>query len=288
MNGDPDANALRLAIAAVRHGGGARQLAVQVRREGPDTIRILYEQLASDLSDDIETEAQLLEAEGVGAMVLGHERYPSTLASLRQAPPALFYLGNRELLAMRSVGMCGSRQATAQGLGAARACGEEAARCGLAVVSGYARGVDTEAHAGALDTEGCTIMVLAEGIRRFKTKRWLASRQHDPHQIAVVSQFPPIQPWSVGAAMTRNGLIVGLSLGLVVIEAGESGGTLAAGMQALDTGRTVFALEFKNDMPPGNKILIDRGAVPVHSRSQLRGRFQQLLSGDHVGQLRLV
>ena len=88
--------------------------------------------------------------------------------------------------------------------------------------------------------------------------------------------------------MTRNAVIVGLSLGLVVIEAGESGGTLAAGMQALDMGRPVFALEFKSEMPPGNKILLDRGAVPVRSRSQLRERLQQLLSGDHAGQLRLV
>ena len=281
-------DALRFAVAAIRHGGGARQLAVQVRRDGPDVIRVLYEQLARDLRDDVDAEAQLLEAEGVGAMVLGRERYPPMLASLRQAPPAFFYLGNSELLAMPSIGMCGSRRTTDQGLSAARACGEDGARCGLAVISGYARGVDTEAHAGALDTEGRTIMVLAEGIRRFKAKRWLASRTHDPRQVAVVSQFPPMQPWSVGAAMTRNAVIVGLSLGLVVIEAGESGGTLAAGMQALDMGRPVFALEFKNDMPPGNKILISRGAVPVHSRSQLRERLQQLLSADHAGQLRLV
>ena len=288
MNSAPDVDTLRLAVAAVRHGGGARQLAVQVRRDGPEVIRVLYEQLARDPRDDIEAEAQLLEAGGAGAVVLGHERYPSMLASLRQAPPALFYLGNSELLAMPSIGMCGSRHATDQGLGAARACGEEAARCGLAVISGYARGVDTEAHAGALDTEGRTIMVLAEGIQRFKAKRWLAPRTHDPHQVAIVSQFPPTQPWSVRTAMTRNAVIVGLSLGLVVIEAGESGGTLAAGMQALDMGRPVFALEFKSEMPPGNKILLDRGAVPVRSRGQLRERLQQLLSGDHAGQLRLV
>lgn len=288
MNGDPDGDTLRLAIAAVRHAGRVRELAVQVRRDGSGVIRVFYEQLPHDLREAVETEAHLLEAEAAGAIVLGHERYPSMLASLRQSPLALFYLGNSELLAMPSVGMCGSRHATDQGLSAARACGEEAARCGLAVISGYARGVDTEAHAGALDTGGCTILVLAEGIRRFKAKRWLASRTHDPRQVAVISQFPPRQPWSVDAAMRRNAVIVGLSLGLVVIEAGVSGGTLAAGMQGLDIGRPVFALEFKNDMPPGNKILIDRGAVPIRSRDHLRQRFQQLLSGDHAGQLRLV
>jgi predicted Rossmann fold nucleotide-binding protein DprA/Smf involved in DNA uptake len=83
-------------------------------------------------------------------------------------------------------------------------------------------------------------------------------------------------------------VIIGLSLGLVVIEARDNGGTLAAGLQALDERRPVLALEFREDMPQGNKILLDRGAVPVRSRSQLTERLQQLLSGNHPGQLTLT
>jgi DNA processing protein len=282
------ADTLRLAVAIVRYGHGPRRLARQLRQQGPQAAHDLYERLTGDQRDDVDCEAQALRASGVDAMLLGLEGYPAILASLQHAPPVLFYQGNESLLGHRSIGICGSRNASDQGLSAAHACGGEIARCDLVVVSGYARGVDTEAHAAALDAGGRTVMVLAEGIARFKIKRWLASRAHDQLQTTVVSQFPPSQTWSAGAAMNRNDVIIGLSLGLVVIEAGESGGTLAAGLQALDQRRPVLALEFHQDMPPGNKILLDKGAVPVRSRSQLRERLRQLLAGNLPGQPTLV
>ena len=288
MRTELDVGTLRLALAVVRYGHGPRRLASQLRQQGPQAVHPLYEQLTAEQRDDIDGEAQALRASGVDAMLLSLGSYPAILASLRQAPPVLFYQGNGGLLGLRSIGICGSRDASGQGLSAAHACGEEISKCGLVVVSGYARGVDTEAHTAALDTGGSTVMVLAEGIARFKVKRWLASRSHDPMQAAVVSQFPPSQTWSAGGAMTRNDVIIGLSLGLVAIEAGETGGTLAAGLRALDQQRPVLALEFRQDMPPGNKILLDRGAVPVRSRSQLRERLHQLLAGELPGQRSLM
>jgi len=281
-------DALRLAVAVVRFGHGPRRLSSQLRLQGAQAALSLYEQLTVDQRDNVEHEAQALESSGIGAVLLSLGNYPAILASLRLAPPVIFYQGNFALLGMRSIGICGSRDASSQGLGAARACGEEIASRGLVVVSGYARGVDTEAHAASLGAGGQTVMVLAEGIARFTVKRWLAAKQHDPLQVAVVSQYPPSQTWTAGGAMTRNDVIIGLSLGLVVIEAGETGGTLAAGLRALDERRPVLTLEFREDMPPGNKILLDRGAVPVRSRSQLRERLQQLLAGNHPGQSTLV
>jgi len=281
-------DALRLALAVVRYGHGPRRLASRLREQGPQAAQALYGQLTADQRADVDSEARALHASGVDAMLLSLGSYPASLASLRQAPPVLFCQGDGGLLAMRSIGICGSRDASGQGLSAARACGEEMARCGLVVVSGYARGVDTEAHAAALDAGDGTVMVLAEGIARFKVKRWLASRSHDPLQVAVVSQFPPGQTWTAGGAMSRNDVIIGLTLGLVVIEAGEAGGTLAAGLRALDEQRPVLALEFSQDMPQGNKILLDHGAVAVRSRNQLRERLRQILAGNHPGQPTLV
>ena len=288
MRAELEVDALRLAVAVVRYGHGPRRFAGQLRQQGPKAAHALYGQLTADQRDDVDGEARALEAGGVGAVLLGRGGYPKILASMRQAPPALFYRGDEGLLGRRSIGICGSRDASSQGLSAARACGEEIARCGLVVVSGYARGVDTEAHAAALDAGEATVMVLAEGIARFKVKSWLASRPLDPQHVAVVSQFPPSQTWTAGGAMSRNDVIIGLSLGLVVIEAGEAGGTLAAGLRALDEQRPVLALEFSQDMPQGNKILLDHGAVPVRSRSQLRERLLQLLAGNHPGQPALM
>lgn len=284
MRTELDVDTLHLAVAVVRHGHGPRRLASQLRQQGLQAACAVYEQLTADRREDVDREARALQAVVVSAVLLGLDGYPRILTSLRQAPPALFYQGNGGLLGMRSIGICGSRDASSQGLRAARACGEEIARCGLVVVSGYARGVDTEAHAAALDAGDGTVMVLAEGIMRFKVKHWLASRPQGSLHIAVVSQFPPSQTWTTGGAMSRSNVIIGLGLGLVVIEAGEAGGTLAAGLRALDEHRPVLALEFSQDVPEGNKILLDHGAVPVRSRSQLRERLQQLLAGNHPGQ----
>lgn len=288
MRTEPDVEVLRLAITVVRHGHGPRRVAGQVRQQGSQAVRNLYDGLTAEQRYDVDDAAQALETTGVVAVLLGLGSYPALLASLRQAPPVLFLQGNIDLLGMPSIGICGSRDASTQGLNAAHACGEEIARCGLVVVSGYARGVDTEAHTAALDVGGRTVMVLAEGIARFKAKRWLATRSHGPLQVAAVSQFPPNQTWSVAGAMNRNAVIIGLSLGLVVIEARDTGGTLAAGLQALDERRPVLVLEFSQDMPQGNKILIRHGAIPVRGREQLRERLRQLLAGNLPGQPTLV
>jgi DNA processing protein len=276
---------LRLAVTAARYGRGQRRLAGQLRERGGDAVEALYLQLTPAQQEDIAGDVQALEAGGVDAVLLGTDRYPLALASMRHAPPVLFHRGNCELLGKPAISICGSRDASDQGLSLASACGQEIARRGLVVVSGYARGVDTAAHAGALDAGGQTVMVLPEGIGRFKVHRWLATRTYDSWQLTVVSQFPPAQRWTAGAAMSRNSVIIGLSLGLVVIEAGETGGTLAAGLSALDERRPVLALDFGQETPPGNRILLNSGAMPVRSRGELTKLLHQLRSGEHPGQL---
>ncbi len=281
-------DALRLAMAVVRPGNGPRRVASELRQHGIRAAFGIYEQLSDSERDDVERDALKLETAGARAVLLGQSGYPPLLASLRQAPPVLFCLGSASVLETTSIGVCGSREASLQGLAAARACGEEIAGYGLSIVSGYARGVDAEAHAAALDAACSTTMVLPEGIARYKPRSWLSSRSYDPAQVAVVSQFPPGQTWSAGAAMSRNSVIIGLSLALVVIESGETGGTLAAGRQALNEKRPVITLEFRKDMPAGNKILLDQGAIPVRNREQLRTLLRQIVAGSQPGQQTLI
>jgi DNA processing protein len=104
--------------------------------------------------------------------------------------------------------------------------------------------------------------------------RWLRIKREfknsfDAQRILVVSQFHPAQTWASYAAMARNHVIFGLGRALVVIEAGEKGGTLAAGREALKLGRPVFALSFDKGTPLGNRMLIEAGARPVSSRHEL-------------------
>jgi DNA processing protein len=205
-----------------------------------------------------------------------------------QAPPALFVIGDRRLLLSPGLGMCGSRKASVQGLLAARACGDEIARVGVTVISGYAHGVDAETHRSAVLAGGRTVAVLPEGIAKFRRHDWYGGAEEKPDQLIAVSQFTPTQPWSVGTAMARNTVIIGLGLGLVVVEAGEKGGTLNAGQQALSARRPVFTLQFGDETPSGNQLLIERGAIPVRSRAELAIRLSTLLDPGDPAQPKLL
>ncbi len=165
--------------------------------------------------------------------------------------------------------MCGSRRASDRGLEAARVCGREVAKHDMHVVSGYARGVDTATHLAALDAGAGTVIVLAEGILHFKVKQSFREAGMTRRNVLVLSQFPPSQRWTAGGAMTRNGIICALGRALVVIEAGERGGTLNAGRQALKINRTVYALQFGEDAPVGNRALFDQGARCLRTSGEL-------------------
>lgn len=261
---------LQRSLAALRVEHRPTRLLAHLRREGPSWLVWAEAQVnPADLAD-VHAQALDLYGRGVDTTVLGGELYPPSLSALAKPPPMLFTMGNSKLLDQPSIGMCGSRNVSDIGLGAAKSCGDEVASHDLVIVSGYAKGVDTETHLAALRSGGRTVIVLAEGILHFRHKKVFGDLL-DPERVLVVSQFAPTQRWSVGAAMTRNGVISGLGRAMVVIEAGETGGTLNAGLQALEMGRPVIALEFESQpTPEGNRILIDKGAVPVKSQAELR------------------
>lgn len=259
---------LRSLVAFERHRTPTRMTAALLQL-GPDLVEREWESLEDSAQQLLAHQAADLTARSVVAVNADDDRFPASLmVKGRPVVPTLFCLGDLRLLTAAAAGMCGSRKATPLGLKAARACGEEVSRRGLAVVSGYAKGVDTQTHLAALDRGGSTVIVLAEGINHFKVKREYAAA-FDPDRVLVISQFHPAQPWASYAAMARNHLIFGLGRALVVIEASEKGGTLAAGRDALKRGRPVFVLNFHDQTPPGNRLLIDAGAHPISSRHEL-------------------
>jgi DNA processing protein len=266
---------LQLALAVTRPGAG-RGLTGRVQERGPSALTELLDDLRSGDRDSLMLQAEELRGRGIGALVRGVGQYPALLGRMKDAPPVLFVSGSLELLDRPAVGICGARNVSAEGLRAAGVCGELAARQAIISVSGYARGVDTATHVASLRAGGGTIIVLPEGINHFRVKKNLVEEVWDPNRSLVVSQFAPNQTWSAGAAMTRNSVIIGLSMALVVVEAGDKGGTLAAGMKALSVRRRVLALEFSL-MPPGNKLLLDKGAVAVRSRGELAEFMSDLL-----------
>ncbi|MBO0879018.1 MAG: DNA-processing protein DprA [Mycobacterium sp.] len=233
-------------------------------------LRQVWREMDRSTRMELARKSDALTARGVVAITADDQRFPRALVIKgRPIAPVLFCLGPIELLTTPGVGICGSRKATPLGLNTARECGHEISANAMTTVSGYAKGVDTESHLGALERSGSTVLVLAEGIDHFRIKRDV-SQQYVPDRVLVVSQFHPQQPWAAHAAMTRNHLIFNLGMALVVIEAGERGGTLAAGQEALKRGRPVLVSDFGEQSFPGNKILLHEGAQAISSREALR------------------
>lgn len=268
----------RLGAAAVlwaTHRTPSR-LAKALRNDALAKIEQVRRQMQEMTNSRIADEVDVLAGRGIDVSFVTDPEYPVRLRELTNPPPVLFTWGNKSLLSSPGVGMCGSRHATARGLKAAKACGLEVADHGLVIISGYAKGVDTETHLAALASGGRTVIILAEGILHFRKKRVFDSVGLDPDRVVVVSQFAPNQRWNVGAAMTRNAAIASLGRALVVVEASEKGGTLNAGLTALRLGRPVIALDFGEQTPPGNKVLFDQGAIRVTHVHQLSQVIQKL------------
>jgi DNA processing protein len=276
---------LLLAVAASRHRDA--RLAARARELGTTAFVELLSELSSAEQERANEEASELSSRGVAAALIGSSEYPHLLSRARAAPPFLFYIGAADLLTAQGVGLCGSRNASDEGLRAAAACGEVATQQGLAVVSGYARGVDMATHVSALSSGGCTIIVLPEGISHFRVKRGPMADVWDKERALVVSQFPPGRPWNAGSAMARNNVIIGLSLALVVVEASEKGGTLAAGTRALQLNKPVFALEFAMN-PHGNEELMRQGAISIRNRAELRARLADVVKNPQGSQLSMI
>lgn len=267
---------VKLAVAAAEYGGGNSRVSQLARRSGISCLSDIFESLSAGDRDHVNARATALVSKGVSAALLGTTEYPQSLLAIPGSPPFLFYMGTDALLSCPGIGVCGSRDVSSEGLRAAKACGEIASQYGFTVISGYARGVDITTHTSALSSGGTTVLVLPEGIEHFRVRRGDFAEVWDPKRTLVISQFAPGRPWSAGNAMARNRVIIGLSLALIVVEARDRGGTLAAGSEALKLHRRVMALEF-SEIPRGNAVLLERGAVSVRNRIELSERLLELL-----------
>ena len=162
---------------------------------------------------------------------------------------------------------------------------------GLVVVSGYARGVDRQAHKGALDIGGNTIAVLSEGLDHFRLVNELKPAIRLEENFLAVSMFEPSAGWKSWRAMERNKLIVALSVGLFVVEARETGGTINAGMRCVEQKKPLWAVAYSEQLPErqGNHLLLQGAAIPLRKFRDLKQAMEDAVSGteEEVKQLAL-
>jgi DNA processing protein len=186
--------------------------------------------------------------------------------------PVLLCQGQLALLSSDGVAIVGSRNVSTQGLEAARMLATDLANLGKNIISGYAKGVDTEAHRSALEAEGTTTIVLSYGIEEFQKKRDLQDIRWSQQDILVISQFAPDTKWNAGNAMARNKTVCALSNGVVVIESGKErdedgkmSGTFDAAKIALELGIPLFIVSptYFETPPAGNADLIRLGGIEI-------------------------
>ena len=197
----------------------------------------------------------------------GDAEYPALLHQLHDPPAQLFLRGESGVLDAPAVAVVGARSCSPYGAQVARSLARELASAGVVVVSGLARGVDGEAHRGALEAGGPTVAVLGCGIDRDypAVHAELARRIEDGG--LLLSEYPPgvePAPWRFPA---RNRLIAGLALATVVVEARERSGALITADFALELGRDVFAVpgEITAALSAGTNDLLRQGAAPLLS-----------------------
>src|SRR3954466_11147654 len=202
----------------------------------------------------------------------GHD-LPQLLREIHDPPQALFLRGAAavEVLARPAVAVVGARACSPYGAQVARLLGRELAAAGLVVVSGLARGVDGEAHRGALEAGGTTVAVLGCGGDRDypASPRTLAAEIADGG--LVVSEYAPgvePAPWRFPA---RNRIIAGLAAATVVVEARERSGSLITADFGLEAGREVFAVpgEIPSALSAGTNALLRLGATPLTSAADV-------------------
>lgn len=213
-------------------------------------------------------------AEHVGYVsMLDDHVYPNELRQMlaQNTPTVLSYMGNLDLLKKKKVGLSGSRKVSEKGMWITEDCVRQLAEDDICIVSGYANGVDMIAHQTALKHGASTIIVLPEGISHFYIRPALRDIW-DWNRVLVISEFMPYDKWMASKAMKRNLTIIGLSDAMLVIEAGETGGSLNAGINTMEAGKPLFVPQY-NEVPTsalGNNILLSKGASALRLRRDTR------------------
>ena len=178
---------------------------------------------------------------GVTALRYGDTDYPAHVQDTLQsdAPPILFVAGSLDLLREPGLGIVGARRCSAAGVDRSRSCARFAARLGASVVSGGAPGIDEAAHEEALHGRGSTVLVLPQGILRFRASS-ACMEAVESGAAALVSAAPPSEGFTTASALSRNALVCAHSRVVCVIGPKDTGGSIHAARRALAQHRPLF------------------------------------------------
>jgi len=216
-------------------------------------------------SKEAETAAKTAEKMGVEILSFLSDVYPSLLREIYDPPLILYTLGSLDCLQEPSVSVVGSRRCSIYGREVTQRLSRELSSVGLLIVSGMARGVDSQAHLGALAASGKTVAVLGSGIDvvypRENRNLYFRIQEHG----CVLSEFPIGTYPAPQNFPIRNRIISGLSYGTLIPEAAEFSGSLITARLTLEHDRELWAVpgNITSPISYGPNYLIKQGATPV-------------------------
>lgn len=212
--------------------------------------------------DQLEEQAQ---KRGERILTPADPEYPQQLLALPQPPAALYVAGQRSINVNNQIALVGSRLATPYGMSQAAKLARQLGERGVVVTSGLARGIDAQAHRGALQGGGHTIAVVGNGLDQCYPRENRALQRRLQQEGNIVSEYPygtPPHAWNFPA---RNRIIAGLALGVVIVQASRRSGALITAHIANDLGREVMVVPGALDVSQsaGCLQLLMEGANPV-------------------------
>ena len=226
------------------------------------TKEAVYLKLKNAISaENIEKTLSKLQKYGVKAISYYDDEYPEQLKNIPNFPMVLYYRGDVKLLKEKSIAIVGTRRPTSYGREATRYFAGALSQAGLVTVSGLAYGLDMEVALATLDKKGKTIAVLGGGLDSIYPSQNSALAESIVQEGGLlVSLYPPLRRPTQYSFLERNRVISGLALGTIIIEAGESSGTLNTANHAIEQGRELFVVPANifSEASAGSNKLIDQ------------------------------
>ncbi|HEX5838251.1 MAG TPA: DNA-processing protein DprA [Anaerolineales bacterium] len=231
-----------------------------------------------------------IESQGIKILTWMDDAYPQRLKEIEQPPPVLYIRGEYLPDDLFAVAIVGTRRVTPYGRQITEELSSYLAGHGITVISGLARGVDAIAHQTALKAGGRTISVLGSGVDKIYPPEHRQLAEQMMRNGAIVSDYAPGTPPDASNFPPRNRIISGLSLAIVVIEAGETSGALITAEFAAEQGREVFAVPGSILAPQskGTNKLIQQGALPLLSVNDLIQALDLTRMGDQKAARKII
>ncbi len=252
---------LAASSSELRHVAGLHSSLVTSIRKAPDP----------NVVAQVRKEMQLIEKGASSIVTISDATYPRRLAMIPDPPPVLYIRGTLPPCDDHAVAIVGSRKATPSGALMTQELSRCLAEMGFTIVSGLARGIDAAAHRGALAAKARTIAVVGCGVDRTYPPEHQRLREEIEGHGAVVSELPLGSPPLPYHFPRRNRIVSGLSLGVIISEAGLKSGALITARFALEQNREIFAIPgaVKNGKHRGAHGLIKQGAKLVEEAQDI-------------------